>query len=278
MQYTNTVGHCCFRVFAPGSHLYQYDPSSHDIICSNNWNYYGVPSDPASSQLPWNSVTSQVPWDLGSQPAWVSNSSGPPFVPPPPPPSYDTPLGILDIPPPPPADVQAVIDKLAEYVARNGNEFEQLVTEKSNTRFGFLHPSHIHHGYYQWKKQQFAAECREKLVEERQKQAAVVPSGVVDVKGWQPARSLFSIIRNASQINRPVEQTDQKRTPSPNSADCMESQKSGEEEEEEHVDIVEPIKEITIVKDGGLKSGSGNVCVDVCLSCRICGVSNCRLL
>jgi hypothetical protein len=260
MQYINTFGHCCFRAFAPGSQHYQYDPSTHDPVLSNNWNYYGVPSDPAGSQLPWNS---QVPWDLASQSGWVSNSSGPPFVPPPPPPSSDTPSGILDIPPPPPADAQAVIDKLAEYVARNGSEFEQMVSERSITRFGFLHPSHMHHGYYQWKKQQFASEYREKIVEGRQKQTTVVPSGVVEVKGWQPARSLFSIIRSASQINRPIEQTDQKRTLSPNSANCKESQKSSEEDEEEHVEIVEPIKEITIVKDGGLKPGKGTVWMSV---------------
>ncbi|CAF3763277.1 unnamed protein product [Rotaria socialis] len=54
---------------------------------------------------------------------------------------------------PPPPDVKPIIDKLAEYVARNGQAFEQSIRTKNDPRFGFLERDHIHHNYYQLKLQ-----------------------------------------------------------------------------------------------------------------------------
>ena len=54
---------------------------------------------------------------------------------------------------PPPPDVKPIIDKLAEYVARNGSAFEQSIRTKNDPRFGFLERDHIHHNYYQLKVQ-----------------------------------------------------------------------------------------------------------------------------
>ncbi len=54
---------------------------------------------------------------------------------------------------PPPPDVKPIIDKLAEYVARNGSTFEQSIRTKNDPRFGFLERDHIHHNYYQLKLQ-----------------------------------------------------------------------------------------------------------------------------
>ena len=48
----------------------------------------------------------------------------------------------------PPPNVRSVIDKLAEYVARNGEEFEQRVSQKGDPRFAFLSSTHEHHVYY----------------------------------------------------------------------------------------------------------------------------------
>lgn len=39
---------------------------------------------------------------------------------------------------PPPPDIQPVIDKLAEYVARNGLKFEASVRAKNDPRYVFL--------------------------------------------------------------------------------------------------------------------------------------------
>lgn len=48
----------------------------------------------------------------------------------------------------PPDDVQIVIDKMASYVARNGDEFADIVRAKNDPRFTFLDPENIYHPYY----------------------------------------------------------------------------------------------------------------------------------
>uniref|UniRef100_A0A8C4RA48 Splicing factor, suppressor of white-apricot homolog n=1 Tax=Eptatretus burgeri TaxID=7764 RepID=A0A8C4RA48_EPTBU len=73
-------------------------------------------------------------------------------------PSDDT--SISQLPPtpnliPPPPDVQPVIDKLAQYVAKNGREFELSVMAKNDTRFEFLKESHHYNAYYEFKKKWF---------------------------------------------------------------------------------------------------------------------------
>ncbi|XP_064424183.1 splicing factor, suppressor of white-apricot homolog isoform X2 [Latimeria chalumnae] len=56
---------------------------------------------------------------------------------------------------PPPPDIQPVLDKLAEYVARNGIKFETSVHAKNDPRFEFLQPWHQYNAYYEFKKQFF---------------------------------------------------------------------------------------------------------------------------
>ncbi|CAF1047243.1 unnamed protein product [Adineta steineri] len=70
---------------------------------------------------------------------------------------------------PPPPDVKPIIDKLAEYVARNGSTFEQSIRTKNDPRFGFLERDHIHHNYYQLKVQLCAQELLRKKIEENQR-------------------------------------------------------------------------------------------------------------
>ncbi|XP_016001477.2 splicing factor, suppressor of white-apricot homolog isoform X1 [Rousettus aegyptiacus] len=106
----------------------------------------------------------------------VSSTSGvaatapppPGTTPPPPPTTAETSSGVTTtttittsalapvaaiIPPPP--DIQPVIDKLAEYVARNGLKFETSVRAKNDQRFEFLQPWHQYNAYYEFKKQFF---------------------------------------------------------------------------------------------------------------------------
>ncbi|XP_006045576.3 splicing factor, suppressor of white-apricot homolog isoform X3 [Bubalus kerabau] len=105
----------------------------------------------------------------------VSSSTGvtatapppPGTTPPPPPTTAETSSGVTSttittsalapvatiIPPPP--DIQPVIDKLAEYVARNGLKFETSVRAKNDQRFEFLQPWHQYNAYYEFKKQFF---------------------------------------------------------------------------------------------------------------------------
>lgn len=62
---------------------------------------------------------------------------------------------------PPPPDIQPVIDKLAKYVAKNGDEFEASVRAKCDPRFEFLVPWHSYNAYYLAKKQMFIQELNQ---------------------------------------------------------------------------------------------------------------------
>ena len=78
--------------------------------------------------------------------------------------SYPPPFGHNAGPPPPPPDLQPIIDKTAEYVARNSEDFERTVLEKhcGDPKFGFLNPWNKFYPYYKLRLQQ----CKEKAAEE----------------------------------------------------------------------------------------------------------------
>ncbi|KAL5111155.1 hypothetical protein TcWFU_000392 [Taenia crassiceps] len=62
----------------------------------------------------------------------------------------------------PPSDLRGIIDKMAEYVARNGEEFQEVVKrqKQNDVRFAFLQTGHIHHDYYLAKKKEFVTKAR----------------------------------------------------------------------------------------------------------------------
>ena len=62
--------------------------------------------------------------------------------------------------PPPPPELDLIIDKLAQYVAKNGEEFESTVRKRGEDRFEFLNPGNIHHAHYIRKKLQYLEEKR----------------------------------------------------------------------------------------------------------------------
>jgi len=59
------------------------------------------------------------------------------------------------LPAPPPPDIKLIIDKMADYVARNGPEFEIVVRRRNDERFRFVDADHPHHAYYLHKKDAF---------------------------------------------------------------------------------------------------------------------------
>ena len=63
---------------------------------------------------------------------------------------------------PPPPDFKSVVDKLAEYVARNGEVFEEQIKRKNDPRFEFLNVQNIYFPYYLYKKQQCIMEIKSK--------------------------------------------------------------------------------------------------------------------
>ncbi|VDM18353.1 unnamed protein product [Hydatigera taeniaeformis] len=62
----------------------------------------------------------------------------------------------------PPSDLRGIIDKMAEYVARNGEEFQEVVRrqKQNDARFAFLQTGHIHHDYYLAKKKEYVTKAR----------------------------------------------------------------------------------------------------------------------
>lgn len=53
----------------------------------------------------------------------------------------------------PAPNVQVVIDKMAEYVAKNGPHFEINVRRRGEEKFSFLASNHPHHSYFIFKRE-----------------------------------------------------------------------------------------------------------------------------
>jgi len=51
--------------------------------------------------------------------------------------------------------MKLIIDKMADYVARNGPEFEIVVRRRNDERFKFVDAEHPHYEYYLHKKEAF---------------------------------------------------------------------------------------------------------------------------
>ncbi|XP_028566976.2 splicing factor, suppressor of white-apricot homolog isoform X1 [Podarcis muralis] len=105
---------------------------------------------------------------------------------------------------PPPPDIQPVIDKLAEYVARNGIKFETSVRAKNDLRFEFLQPWHQYNAYYEFKKQFFL----QKEASDSSKQVATlsedVPADTANTEPGEaqfPADSMSEDVESAAQGN-----------------------------------------------------------------------------
>lgn len=55
----------------------------------------------------------------------------------------------------PPHNLQPIIDTMAEYVARNGPEFEYVISKRNDPKFSFIDPTNPFYAYYQNKIAQF---------------------------------------------------------------------------------------------------------------------------
>lgn len=72
----------------------------------------------------------------------------------------------------PPPDLRAIVDKTAQFVARNGRSFERKIAgETASGKFSFIKPSDPYHGYYEFKVLEFMEKGDESAQEvERKKQ------------------------------------------------------------------------------------------------------------
>ncbi|XP_068418653.1 splicing factor, suppressor of white-apricot homolog isoform X3 [Eschrichtius robustus] len=153
----------------------QVEYTTDSTVAAVYYSYYMLPDGTYCLAPPPPGVDAATYYSTLPAGVAVSGSAGvtatappPPGTTPPPPPSTaETSSGVTSttittsalasvaaiIPPPP--DIQPVIDKLAEYVARNGLKFETSVRAKNDQRFEFLQPWHQYNAYYEFKKQFF---------------------------------------------------------------------------------------------------------------------------
>ncbi|XP_053938112.1 splicing factor, suppressor of white-apricot homolog isoform X3 [Cuculus canorus] len=153
----------------------QAEYSSDSTVAAMYYSYYMLPDGTYCLAPPPPGIDVATYYSALPAGVTVSSSTGvatvspPPGTTPPPPPdtttdsssgltstttSTSTIAPVVAIIPPPP-DIQPVIDKLAEYVARNGIKFESSVRAKNDLRFEFLQPWHQYNAYYEFKKQFF---------------------------------------------------------------------------------------------------------------------------
>ena len=59
---------------------------------------------------------------------------------------------IEDPPHPPPPDIQPIIDKLAEYIAKHGHAFEDTVKRNGDPRLQFINSNHEYYKYFMLRK------------------------------------------------------------------------------------------------------------------------------
>ncbi|XP_025951110.1 splicing factor, suppressor of white-apricot homolog isoform X3 [Dromaius novaehollandiae] len=152
----------------------QVEYSSDSTVAAMYYSYYMLPDGTYCLAPPPPGIDVATYYNALPAGVTVSSATGvatvppPPGTTPPPPPdttdsssvltstttSASTIAPVVAIIPPPP-DIQPVIDKLAEYVARNGIKFETSVRAKNDLRFEFLQPWHQYNAYYEFKKQFF---------------------------------------------------------------------------------------------------------------------------
>ncbi|XP_069071446.1 splicing factor, suppressor of white-apricot homolog isoform X1 [Pleurodeles waltl] len=136
---------------------------------------------------------------------------------------------------PPPPDIQPVIDKLAQYVSRNGIKFETSVRAKNDPRFDFLQPWHEYNPYYEFKKQFFLQKEGGSISQEAT--TSELPPAE-SVGGEAPTEGAY-VEETVSQAEEDVEETD-----------------DDPEEEEEEAAAAEAEPEDTLTKscnDGKMK-------------------------
>lgn len=71
------------------------------------------------------------------------------------------------------------MDKLANYVAKNGPDFESIIKAKNDPRFEFLNPWNTHYSYYQLKKQQALEAAQQQTETENDKSRLEVSKGPI---------------------------------------------------------------------------------------------------
>ncbi|XP_071040849.1 splicing factor, suppressor of white-apricot homolog [Parasteatoda tepidariorum] len=97
---------------------------------------------------------------------------------------------------PPPPDIQPIVNKMAEYVAKNGEDFETIVKSRKDKRFDFLNSGHEYYNYYVYQRDN--AKKRDSGSSNEQNNAgATSPSSEPRLKGKESGIPFISVTSDA---------------------------------------------------------------------------------
>lgn len=120
------------------------------------------PSDGDLGPLPASQVSNDKP---NEKPATAEQNNTPASVA-----THTRTIGIIH----PPPDIRSIVDKTAQFVAKNGPEFEKriLANNTGNAKFNFLSSSDPYHAYYQHRISEFRAQLQSTPQQPAQSQPA----------------------------------------------------------------------------------------------------------
>ncbi|KAB1216618.1 putative splicing factor 3A subunit 1 [Morella rubra] len=83
----------------------------------------------------------------------------------------------------PPPDIRTIVDKTAQFVAKNGPEFEKriIANNAGNVKFNFLNASDPYHAYYQHRLSEFRAQNQTSALQPSQLADSGVPESALSV-------------------------------------------------------------------------------------------------
>lgn len=122
---------------------------------------------------------------------------------------------------PPPPNLQPVVDKTAEYVAKNGEHFESTIILKhlSDVKFDFLHPWNQYNRYYKNKVVEFKEALQKQLENAPVNMQRLNVSGAVkfkmEAKGKVTPKLEQRSVINEDQDDESIDEGDEQDTDPP---------------------------------------------------------------
>src|SRR5699024_1011955 len=98
----------------------------------------------------------------------------------------------------PPADVELIITKLAQHVAKNGDEFESSIKALNDKKFEFLNPGHIYHAFYV--KQKIAEIAKQKRAKEPIKSVDASRTIAFSISAKEPPKRISQNVLLARRV------------------------------------------------------------------------------
>ena len=160
--------------------------------------------------------------------------------------------------------MQSVVDKMAEYAAKNGEDFERTVLSKnsSDPRFAFLRPGNEYHAYYTTKKLLYINKLCEEKLEEAAKPImhSLNPDGKVGF-------SLATTKLQPSDVTLEDSSDDEGEIEGEGSSEAAE--KGQKEKGNESTDVADKAKG-KIIPQAAKQGWYFGLCVYVCVCVRVC--------